>query len=116
MNNPIQITFREMHPSAALEEIVKQKADKLAAQFGPIQAVSVAIEAPHRAHKKGGLYAVRLDVRVPGAEFAARSESTYNHAHEDVHVAVRDAFAAASRQLEVWNQRRRAHAPPTRRA
>jgi ribosome-associated translation inhibitor RaiA len=48
------------------------------------------------------LHSVRIDLSVPGAELVA------NHARdEDVYVALRDAFAAITRQLEEYARRQR---------
>jgi cold shock CspA family protein len=53
------------------------------------------------------LYHVRIDLTVPGAELVASREPHDNHAHEDVYVAIRDAFDAMRRQLEAHARRQR---------
>jgi cold shock CspA family protein len=58
------------------------------------------VERPHRQHHKGTLFHVRIDLRVPGRELVVNRDPTEHHAHEDVYVAIRDAFDAARRQLE----------------
>jgi cold shock CspA family protein len=59
------------------------------------------VEAPHHHQQKGGLYHVRIHITLPPRlEVVVDRESHQNHAHEDVHVAVRDAFKAARRQLK----------------
>ena len=55
----------------------------------------VTIEAPHRHHHKGKLYKVRIDIGMPGKDVHVNQEGPKNHAHEDVYVAIRDAFDAA---------------------
>jgi ribosome-associated translation inhibitor RaiA len=60
----------------------------------------VSVEAPHKHHHKGKLYAVHIDLRVPGGEIVASREPGQDHSHEDVYVAVRDAFDAVGRQLQ----------------
>lgn len=107
MQLPLQITFRHMEPSAAVEARVRERAGKLDQIFGHIMACRVVIEAPHRHHHQGTLYEVRVDVTVPGGELAASRDAGRNHAHEDVHVAVRDAFDAIERQLEDHARRER---------
>ena len=57
----------------------------------------VAVEAQHRHKQQGKHYAVRLDVRVPGKEIVANRDH-----HEDVYVALREAFDAVRRQLEEY--------------
>jgi cold shock CspA family protein len=67
------------------------------------------LESPHRHQKKGRIYGVRLEVMVPGSDIVVSREPTLNEAHTDVNVAIRDAFAAAARQLEDHTRRRRGY-------
>jgi cold shock CspA family protein len=60
----------------------------------------VTVEAPHRHHRHGKLYDVRIDLSVPGRDVFVGRSGPLNHAHEDVYVAIRDAFNAAGRQLQ----------------
>lgn len=108
MENPVEITFRNMGRSPAMEDRVRQRADKLDRRFEGLLSCRVVIEADHRHHHKGNLYHVRVDVVAPGAELVADREPHKNHAHEDAYVAIRDAFDAMTRQLEAHASRRRA--------
>src|SRR5262245_61856047 len=94
MQVPLQVSFRNMPPSPAVEADIREKAAKLEEFYDRITSVRVVVETPHRQHRQGKLFHVRIDLRVPGREPAEQ------RAHEDVHVAVRDAFDAARRQLE----------------
>ena len=67
----------------------------------------VAVEAPHKHHHKGKLYHVRINITVPDKELVVSREPDQHHAHEDVYVAIRDAFDAMRRQLEDYARRRR---------
>ncbi len=100
MQIPVQVTFRNMDSSAAVEANVREKAAKLERYFDRIVSCRVVVESPHRRHHKGKLYHVRIDLGVPGKEIVVNHSGPKNHAHEDVYVAVRDAFNAAARQLE----------------
>lgn len=113
---PLQITFRGMEPSPAVEWRIREKAVKLERFCDRIAGLRVVVDAPHRRHSKGRLYTVRVDLTVPGREILARKGVSQNHAHEDVHVAIRDAFNAAARQLENGARRRRGDAKPSRSA
>ena len=55
----------------------------------------VVVEAPHKHHHQGKQFNVRIDIGVPGNEIVVNRDH-----HEDVYVALRDAFDAAKRQLE----------------
>ena len=131
MKTPLQITFRNMPRSNALEENVREKAAKLDSLFDGITSCRVIVEAPHRHHYKGKAYVVRIDMAVPSGELvinrapkrldaakAAHSEElekdlaehhepSKHAAHEDVYVAIRDAFNAAGRKLQGYARRRR---------
>jgi ribosomal subunit interface protein len=100
MQVPLQISFRNMDPSPAIETVVREKAAKLDRFFERIVSCDVTIEAPHRHHHKGKLYKVRIDIGMPGNDVHVNQEGPKNQAHEDVYVAIRDAFDAAVRQLE----------------
>jgi ribosome-associated translation inhibitor RaiA len=102
---PVTIAFRHMEPSPAVEADVLKHAEALARFHDRIMSCRVIVEAPHRHHRKGGLYRVAIDVRVPHGEIVAKSEAKNDHAHEDVYVAIRDAFSAASRRLQDFARR-----------
>lgn len=102
MQQPLQITFRDIPHSESVEAIVREKAAKLDQYFEKIMTCRVMIESPHTHHHQGMLYHVRVDITVPGAELVASRSADKNHAHEDVYVAIRDAFDAAKRQLQEY--------------
>jgi ribosomal subunit interface protein len=100
MQIPLQITFQNMESSAAVEAKIREKAEKLDRFHEHIMACRVVVEPIGQHHHQGKLYQVRIDLTVPGAEIAVSRDRGLNHAHEDVYVAIRDAFNAARRQLE----------------
>src|SRR5262245_32456791 len=94
MQLPLQITWRGIGPSAAVESAVKDATLKLEKVNGRIVSCRVTVEQTDRHKVHGRQFSVRVDVRVPGAEVAI------DHEHdEDVYVALRDAFADARRKL-----------------
>lgn len=107
MQIPLQISFRGMEPSEAVEANVREKAEKLDHYFDRIMGCRVMVEAHHHHHHKGSIYHVRIDITVPGHELVVSREPTEHQSHEDVYVAIRDAFDAAKRQLEDHARRRR---------
>jgi len=100
MDIPLQISFRNMDRSDAVEAKAREKAAKLEAFFDHITSCRVVVEAPERRHHKGKLFHVRIELGVPGKELVVSRHPKGKHAHEDVYVALRDAFDAARRQLE----------------
>jgi len=100
MQLPLQVTFRHMETSEALLADIEEKAAKLDRFSDQIMACRVVVEAPHQHHHQGKLFHVSIDLTVPGGEIVASRSADEHHAHEDVYVAVRDAFSAVKRQLE----------------
>ena len=96
MQVPLQITIRDMEHSDAVETRIRTGVDKLARFHPRITSCRVVVEQATRHQHQGRLFAVHVDVRVPGREEIVSTR----HQHEDVYVAVRDAFDSAARQLE----------------
>ena len=107
MRLPLQITFRGMEPSAAMEARIRELAERLDHFSTQIMRCQVVVEAPHRHQRRGGLYEVHMHVTLPGGELAASREHRELHSHEDAYVALRDAFHAMRRQLEDYERKRR---------
>ena len=110
--------FRNMEPSDAIKEKVGERMAWLERFTDRITHLRVIIEAPHRNHHKGKIYHVKISVGLPGrADLVVSHEPEANHAHEDVYVAIRDAFDAARRQLkdisDVRNGRTKTHGNQT---
>lgn len=102
-----QITFRNLAPSDAVEHDVLAKIEDLEKYYDKLTSCRVSIESPHHHHHKGQLYHVSIDLRLPGTELVVNRDSEKNHAHEDVYVAIRDAFESMERQLKKYIHRRR---------
>lgn len=107
MKLPLQVVFRNMEASAAVEAKICERAEQLERSYDRIMSCRVVVEAHHKHHHQGNLYHVRVDLKVPEAEIVASREPDEHHAHEDVFVAVRDAFDAVRRRLEDYARRRR---------
>ena len=110
MQLPLQITFRHMDPSPALEARIRQRVEELDQFFDRIMSCRVVVECQSRRHQQGNLFEIRIDLSLPGREIVVGREPGTNHAHEDAHVAVRDAFDSARRLLEDHARRRRGEA------
>ena len=100
MSVPLQITFKDFPASEAVERRIRERAEKLAQFHDRITDCRVVVEAPHRRGHKGKLYHLRIVLVVPGGQVIVNQEAHDKHAHEDIYVAIRDAFNAAQRQLE----------------
>ena len=103
----LQVTFRHMDPSPALEARIRELASRLDRFSDHILRCHVIVE-PQAHHKhKGFLYDFRIDITLADEEIAIRHTHAADHAHEDPYVALHDAFRAARRKLEDYERKRR---------
>jgi ribosome-associated translation inhibitor RaiA/cold shock CspA family protein len=107
MKLPLQITFRHMEPSTALESRIRKLASRLDKFSAQIMRCNVVVEAPSQHSHQGGLFEFRIDITVPDEEIAIRRTHRVDHSHADPYVALRDAFRAARRKLEDYERKRR---------
>jgi ribosomal subunit interface protein len=107
MQLPLQITFRHMDSSEAVAARIRERARELERFFDRIMSCRVVVECRHPRHQRGNLFRIGIDLKVPGREIAVGRDPAARHAHEDVYVAIRDAFDAARRLLEDHGRERR---------
>jgi cold shock CspA family protein/ribosome-associated translation inhibitor RaiA len=112
MAMPLEVVFHNVARSPAVEEAVREHSTKLEQIEPNVTSCRVTIEAPHKSHQQGNLFSVRIDLRYPGGETLASRAPGAHHAHEDVYVALRDAFKAARRQLQDHVRVRRGDVKP----
>jgi len=103
----LQITFRDFQPSPTLRARIEARSQKLVEFHERILHCRVIVRAPHHRSRKGRLYALSIELKVPGRAIAINRNPTADHAHEDPYVAVRDAFDAVERRLEDIARRQR---------
>jgi cold shock CspA family protein/ribosome-associated translation inhibitor RaiA len=118
MQRPVEVVFRNMPHSAEVEEDIRRRVDNLEQYFAQITGCQVIVDVSHRRQRQGNLYSVRIHLSVPRRELVVDRDPGRGHAHEDVHVALRDAFDRARRQLEDYVRAMRGaikqHEAPTR--
>jgi ribosomal subunit interface protein len=107
MQSPVEITFRHMQPSPALEKAIRARVLKLEKFCDDIVRCRVIVEAPHKHHQKGNLFHFRITVTVPGQDLVVQRSPDADHSREDAFVALRDAFDSMQRQLEDYVRVRR---------
>ena len=114
----LQITYRNVKPTATIEEWIRGEAEKLDTFYNHIVACRVAVEIPHRHHRRGGLYHIRIDLRVPGGEIVVNREPSLaaevrhlgkpvsskqlelDGSQKNLRVAIKSAFRTAERRLQ----------------
>lgn len=107
MEQTLQITFRDMEPSPAVEANIREKVAKLEQYYGRIVSCRVVVELDHKHHNKGNHFRVSINLKVPEGELVANRAPDQHHSHTDAFVAVRDAFDAMRKQLDGYAAKRR---------
>lgn len=96
-----EITYRNFEPSERIRARVGKELGRLESHFPKITACKVLVEGGLGRRRTGDLAQVHLHFVLPGGKEVSVSEmGDEKHAHEDVMVAIRDAFRAAERQLK----------------
>jgi hypothetical protein len=125
MTLPLQLTFRNMKHSAEVEGWVRGDAEKLETFYHRILGCRVAIEVPHRHHRKGKSLHVRIDLTLPGKEIVVTREpvahrrklpaeaidssirTRANASHTELESVIHDAFKSAGRRVQDFARRQR---------
>ena len=107
MQLPLQVSFRHMVQSPALESLIRERAARLDTFAERIMSCRVVIEPVGKHHRYGNQYAVRIDIKVPGGELVSTREPSKHKEYKEIAITIRDAFDAATRQLEDYVQRQR---------
>jgi len=102
-----RITFHEIDPSEAVRQKILEKVAKISQLHPNITGINVTVESPHRQHKKGNFYFVHIHAAVPGGEVVVSRNHNDDHGHEDIYVAVSDAFGKFRRRLDDFARRSR---------
>jgi cold shock CspA family protein/ribosome-associated translation inhibitor RaiA len=134
MINPVQITFRNLEASEALEEAIHARVAELDTYHPRIIGCRVVVDVPHRHHERGRHVTVRIELSLPGedvvvsheptrypalkdlGEEALRKEEDIEAVHKYAEVAIREAFDTVRRRLQDVLRRQRglvkSHQPP----
>lgn len=102
MDAPLEIRFHNVDPSTSMETAIRERVARLDRLYPRLTRCQVAVEAPHRQHRKGNQFEVHIDLWVPSGHLAVTREPhrmNERYANPDVYTAMRDAFDAAERQL-----------------
>ncbi|MGE0766788.1 MAG: HPF/RaiA family ribosome-associated protein [Hyphomicrobiaceae bacterium] len=111
MQSPLEITFHGVERSEAVEARVREKFKRIEAHFDGITHARIVIEAPQRRTAVPKFFHVRIDIAIPGHKsIVVKHEPDAAHAHTDLTLALRDAFASAQRQISELANRFDKHA------
>lgn len=108
MSNEFQVVFHNIDQSAALVDNVNKRIEKLQRYSNDIIGGRVVLDSPHNNHHKGKVFSVAVELHTSGKEIVVKQGQHDKPEHEDIYVAVRDAFNAAERQLKSVDKKHRA--------
>lgn len=108
MTNEFQVVYHNIDQSDAITDAVNKRISKLERYCDGIITGRVVLDSPHNNHHKGRVYSVGLEIHTSSKEVRVNQDQHDNHAHEDLYVAIRDAFNAAERQLKSIDKKHRA--------
>ena len=101
MQVPLEISFQNSEPSEEIRSEIERHAKRLEKFHGRITSCKVAVIMPQTRHRNGDLFKIDIRIAMPG-----RKDIYVTNTHGDVpehkhaRVAIKDAFAAAQRQIE----------------
>ena len=115
VDDRLQIVFHNLEPSAAVEADIRERFGKLEKRYDRLTSCRISIEKLHRQHRTGNIFEVHIDMLVPGAELTISRQpqrAKERYANPDVYASIRDAFAAAERQLKRFKRQQREDLQP----
>lgn len=102
MRGALQIKGTDVELTDAVREVVRERSEKLDQTYDTMINCKVAIKSPRRRLGRSTFYNVRIDLTVPGKEIVVKRDL-----HEDLYVAIGDAFDTAERQLQEFMEIRK---------
>lgn len=102
---PLQITFRGMDSSPAVEAAIRHRAARLERFAQQITRFHVIVDMPHQHRHRGNHYAIRIDITTRSGAVYVTRDPGQDDSHKDFQAVLRDAFDAAVRHLESDAQR-----------
>jgi ribosomal subunit interface protein len=102
MKSAVDVVYRDLHVSAALNDIILKKLEKLNRFTDQIVHSRITLNTPHHHKHKGKQFRASIELDFKGQPFAI------THDDESIHVAVRDAFCTAERKIKQLSSRKRA--------
>lgn len=104
MRLPVQVTFRNTRHSRSVEQKIHRYAQQLESFYDRIISCRVVVECTHRTNN---LYQITINLLVPGRELVVGRDTTPRPEHEDIYIAIHEAFDATRRQLQDYAERER---------
>jgi hypothetical protein len=106
MRSPMTLTFRHADHSSALEARARELGERLQRYGERITQCHMTLEGARGGDGSSAHCVVQIDLAVPGAQIHADSRRIDGAGHEEIHLALREAFNNAKRQLQELHSKR----------
>jgi ribosome-associated translation inhibitor RaiA/cold shock CspA family protein len=102
MQRPLQITFRDMETSPALEALIRALATRLETLYPRLIGCRVVVEIPHRGSETAKVpIAIVVEADIPGrGPMVGKDQIDRRQSKQDHTAALNNAFEAVERQLD----------------
>jgi ribosome-associated translation inhibitor RaiA len=108
MQIPVEIHYRDVEKTDAIDRLVRRKVDKLDRLFDSLISCRVAIERPQKPREGKSPYRVRIEVTAPpGHDLVVRREPGESPSYESLRTLLVGAFKAMRDQLASLRGRQR---------
>jgi cold shock CspA family protein len=110
MQIPLQIAFKNVPHSNALESAIRLRAAKLDRYAGgELISCRITVQEPNKRHQQGNIFVVTIDVKAPGFGLVVGHPSgeDYDHLHENPYFALNDSFTIMERKIKEHRAMRR---------
>lgn len=104
---PLKVDYKNFEDHPDLNPLIQEQVEKLEKYFDRITSCHVVISKPHNRHSSGHVFHVHIDLHIPGNNIAITREPERDERHEEVGLAIRDAFKIAKRKLQDYSDRLR---------
>lgn len=101
MKSAVDVVYRDLTSSAALNETITKKIEKLNRFTDQIIHSRIVLDTPHNHKHKGKQFRASLEIDLKGSPIAITQDN------ESIHLAVRDAFITAERKIKQYSARQR---------
>ncbi len=106
MKVPVEITYRNIEKTQAIDNLVREKIAKLEQFCNHITSCRVAVEKINDRPSSGSPYRVRFDITVPPShEIAAVRNPGEGDQYDELGTVIRSAYEAARRQVVELTER-----------
>lgn len=100
MQQPLQITFKDIDHSTAVEARIREKIAKLDTFYNHITACKVVVEQVQKHQHQGKLHNISIYMSLPGKELTVS-----HHPNENLYLAIQGAMDTIREQLDSYRQR-----------